>query len=67
MKMIKIYNALDTVLPVLGGGVGASTQISNLTNYFPTWELIISAIIITIIGAVTGYFIKLLLDKIFKK
>lgn len=55
------------VLPVAGGGIGAYSQASNILAFFPTAETIISSIVITAIGAIVGYLIKLALDKIFKK
>jgi phosphate/sulfate permease len=54
-------------LPVVGGGFGAFSQTPKLIPWLPTWEVIISTIIITMIGAIVGYLVKLLLDRIFIK
>ena len=64
--MIKIYNALNNSLPMLGGSAGAISQVNNYSDII-TLELIFTTIIIGIVGAVAGYLVKLLLDKIFKK
>lgn len=51
---------LSTILPV-GGGTSAGIFVSFV---FPSPEQIVSTIIL---GAIVGYLVKLLLDKIFKK
>ena len=51
---------LSTILPV-GGGTSAGIFVSFA---FPSPEQIVSTIIL---GAIVGYLVKLLLDKIFKK
>jgi hypothetical protein len=67
MMSENISNKLNTIFPVAGGGLGAISQVDNLTKFFPSWEAITASLIITIIGATVGYLIKLLLDRIFKK
>lgn len=68
MKMItKIYEQCSEFLPIIGGATGAATQASQFTQYLPEWEMVISTIIITAIGACVGYIVKLLLDRLFKK
>jgi len=64
---IEMINTIKNILPLLGGAGGAASQINRLTEYLPNLETIIASIIITIIGAVTGYLVKILLDRIFKK
>jgi len=54
---------LSTILPV-GGGTSAGIFVSFV---FPSPEQIVSTIILGAIGAIVGYLVKLLLDKIFKK
>lgn len=61
------YNKLNTLLPVFGGASGAASQVHKLTAFFPSWETLISSIIITVVGAVIGYLVKVLLDRVFKK
>lgn len=60
----KFNDRLNTVFPVAGGGIGALTQAGEFVNYFPSWETIAASIIITCIGGVFGYFLKMLLDKL---
>jgi len=67
MMIEKIYTRCSEALPVIGGAGGAASQIERITQYFPSWETVISSIIITVIGAVTGYLVKVLLDIVFKK
>lgn len=64
--MVRLYNKFSNSLPVVGGGYGAYTQVDHILHYFPTAEAIVSTIIITAIGALVGYLMKLILDKIFK-
>jgi preprotein translocase subunit Sss1 len=68
--MDKIYgfilNKLSDIFPIGGGAIGAITQVQKVSN-FPTWEFILSAVIVATIGAVVGYVVKLLFDIIFKK
>jgi len=51
-------------LPILGAVSGAVSQINK---FMPTWGAIFSLIILTIVGTIVGYLMKLLLDWIFKK
>ena len=61
-----IYKAIFSTesLPVVGGTTGALTQISK---FMPEWSEVTSLIILTIIGTLTGYGLKLLLDWLFSK
>jgi preprotein translocase subunit Sss1 len=61
-----IYNKLSDCFPVGGGAVGAVTQVKDFT-FLPTWEAIVSTIVVAAIGAAVGYLIKLLFDIIFYK
>lgn len=63
---IKLIFTTDS-LPVAGGGIGAFTQALNVAALLPTLEAVISTIVITAIGSIVGYLIKLILDKIFKR
>ena len=51
-------------LPVLGGTTGALSQINK---FMPEWGAICSLVVLTIIGTLTGYLVKLLLDWLFSK
>ena len=48
-------------LPVIGGTVGAVSQISP-TKMFPPFEVLVYTIIVAAVGAAVGYLVKLLLD-----
>ncbi|MCZ2339350.1 MAG: hypothetical protein LC127_14400 [Chitinophagales bacterium] len=63
---IERLNKLTDILPVLGGAGGAASQINNITPYLPTMEAVTSTIIITVVGAVIGYLVKLAMDRLFK-
>lgn len=65
----KILTSLSStdVLPVIGGAGGAFTSQIYTLSMFPNWEVIVYMICITSIGAITGYIIKILLDKLFKR
>lgn len=68
LKMLTyIYEKISNILPIGGGSAGAVYQINNVNGYFPTWEVIISTIVVAIIGAIIGYVVKLILDVIFNK
>ena len=57
-------------LPVLGGGVGGATGAfleTRLVEYLPSTQAIIITIILSAIGAIVGYLVKLLLDYIIKR
>jgi len=63
IKAIILRLASTDSIPIIGGSVGAvSTDIIIL----PTPSTIISTILLAIIGALVGYGVKLVLDKIFK-
>ena len=62
----KTYFKFTNSLPIVGGGFGAYTQLSNIFEYFPEIQTITTTIIITIIGGIVGYLTKRVLDKIFK-
>ena len=64
---MKLLNVFIDRLPEIGGasaGFGGSIA-------FITWgsvlTMFISALIFTVIGGVVGYFVKKILDKVFKK
>ena len=61
-----IYKAIFTTesLPVVGGTTGALIQISK---FIPEWSTLTSLIVLTIIGTLIGYLVKLLLDWLFSK
>jgi hypothetical protein len=68
MKMsTKLYNSLDSIMPISGGVAGALSQANNILSYFPSWQHISIAIILAVVGAIGGYLTKMLLDFIFKK
>lgn len=60
-----LYEKITNILPIGGGSAGAVYQINNVNEYFPTWEVIISTIIVAIIGGIIGYVVKLILDVVF--
>jgi len=64
----KIVNSIFSTdsLPVAGGSVGALVG-SDILEHLPTHELVITTITLASIGAIVGYVIKVILDKIFKK
>lgn len=63
----RIYDKLGTILPVSGGATGALTQAHKFIEYLPSWKAVIGTIILTAIGGIIGYLIKLGMDKICKK
>lgn len=63
--MERLYKLTDT-LPIIGGASGAASQIDKITPYLPTMEAVTSTIIITVVGAVIGYLVKLAMDRLFK-
>lgn len=63
----RLSERLDSLLPITGGGLGALTSAKECLQFLPSWENVIGTIVITIIGGITGYMVKLLLDKLFKK
>jgi len=54
-------------LPVFGGATGAISGVGETARMFPTWEAVIYCMVISLIGALIGYGVKLALDCIFKK
>lgn len=67
--MFNLYNCLSKIsdaFPIGGGAAGAITQVKEFT-YLPTWEAVVTAIIVAIIGATVGYFVKLGWDIVFRK
>lgn len=65
-KLFCLIYKFNDFLPVAGGAGGAVSQAKQF-QFLPTWEVVVSTIIITIIGAVLGYGVKLLLDIVFCK
>lgn len=65
-KIFSFFNKIGDVFPIGGGAAGAASQAKQF-SYLPTWEAVIATIIITIIGALVGYLVKLGLDVIFRK
>ena len=53
------------ILPVVGGASGAAVA-ADTEKLFTAHDVIVF-VIMTIAGAVIGYLVKLLMDKIFKK
>lgn len=51
-------------LPVAGGSLGA--VLTQTGKFFPDLQTIIATVIIAALGAVVGYFVKLILDSYFK-
>lgn len=66
-KLFSIIFKVNDSIPVAGGALGAFSQAQILTNFFPSWASISETLIITLIGAVGGYMIKLLLDILCRK
>jgi ABC-type phosphate/phosphonate transport system permease subunit len=69
MKMIeKIYYfilcKMSDLFPPAGGMVGAVSQTKQF-EFLPTWEAILSTVIIAVVGGAVGYIVKLLFDIIF--
>lgn len=57
---------ISDAFPIGGGAAGAVSQVKEFT-YLPTWEAVISAVVVAIIGATVGYFVKLGWDIVFRK
>jgi hypothetical protein len=57
-----MFRSLTDLLPVAGGATGAATAAERL----PSVQSIIVFIVMTIVGAIIGYLVKLGLDCIFK-
>ena len=64
----RIINSICSTdsLPVVGGSIGALSQI-NGTFMLPPFEVLIYTSIVAAVGAVVGYLVKLLLDHIIIK
>lgn len=56
---------ISDAFPIGGGAAGAVSQVQHL-SYLPTWEAVVTAIIVATIGATVGYFVKLGWDIIFR-
>jgi len=68
--MLKIIEKISNSLPIVGGGVGAVSQAGEVVEnayHLPSHEQIIPVVIVSIVGAICGYFVKLFLDWIVKK
>ena len=70
--MTKIFNTIFRTdsLPVIGGGAGGATGAfldSRVIEYLPSSEAIVITVILSAIGAIVGYLVKLLLDYLIKK
>ena len=68
--MLKIIERISNSLPVVGGGLGAVTKVGEVaqtTSHFPSHEIIIQVVIVSVIGAICGYLVKLFLDLIVRK
>jgi tetrahydromethanopterin S-methyltransferase subunit C len=63
-RIASFMSKISDIFPIGGGAVGAVTQSHNIA-YLPTWEAVVSTIIISIIGALVGYLVKLVFDIIF--
>ena len=68
--MLKIIERISNFLPVIGGGIGGVSQAGDVietASHFPPHEMIIEVLIISFIGAIVGYLVKLLLDFVVRK
>ena len=66
--MLNFIEKISNTLPVVGGATGAITQATEVTStHLPSHDMVIQVIIVSTIGAVVGYLIKLALDFIVKK
>ena len=54
-------------LPMMGGSVGALTQVNGDASLFPTLSVIIHIIIVATIGAVIGYMVRSFFDWLCRK
>lgn len=64
-KAVEVLNHCTDILPVGGGVVGAN--ISTATGMMPSFSSLVFVFVISLVGAITGYMVKLILDWIFKK
>lgn len=69
-RIICYFDKISDIFPIFGGSLGAVSQ-ANILNSFPSWEAIIAAILLSIVGSLFGYLVKLIIDwirdKIFGK
>ena len=65
MKVQEFFRNND-YLPVFGGGSGALFG-NNLLHLIPSTDKIVGTIILTLVGGVVGYLVKLAMDAICKK
>lgn len=66
-KLFSVIFKINDTLPIIGGASGAVSQVEKLIPYLPTWNAVISTLVLTIIGGAGGYLIKLVFDIIFRK
>lgn len=64
---MKVLNMFIDRLPEIGGAGGALGASFLIITWESILAAIISAFIFTIVGGVVGYFVKKILDKVFKK
>ncbi|MCE5347162.1 MAG: hypothetical protein LLG13_12875 [Bacteroidales bacterium] len=65
-KVLYFFNKIGDIFPIGGGAAGAISQVNKL-SYLPSWETVVSSLIITIIGATVGYLVKIGWDLAFYK
>jgi len=66
-KIIYVICKVANAFPIGGGAIGALSQIKKLTEFMPSWETLISALIVSIAGACLGFLVKLLLETLVRK
>ena len=66
VRLYCFVTKVSDAFPIGGGAAGAVSQVKEFT-YLPTWEAVISAVVVAVIGATVGYFVKLGWDIAFKK
>ena len=62
----KVFNYFSDSLPVVGGTIGAVSQV-EATVWFPSLSTFVYTGLIAVVGAALGYLVKLFLDSIFKR
>ena len=68
--MIKIIEKISNFLPIIGGGIGGVSRAGDVVqtaSHFPSHEQIIPVVIVSIIGSICGYLVKLGLDWVIRK
>lgn len=60
-------NKITNIFPIIGGAGGAFEAVNQTSNSLPSLKSILIYIFLTSLGALVGYLIKMLLDRIFKK